>query len=46
MNVPIEIKYCPNCKKELTENKKLAQGVRECKSCGTRFYILITSINN
>lgn len=37
------MKYCPNCKSDLTENKKLAQGIKECLSCKTRFFILITS---
>jgi ribosomal protein L37AE/L43A len=41
-----EIKFCPNCAKDLSDNKKLAQGIKECKHCGTRFLILITSINN
>lgn len=34
---------CPNCKSELQESNKLAQGVKECLSCKTRFFILITS---
>jgi DNA-directed RNA polymerase subunit M/transcription elongation factor TFIIS len=38
-----EIKFCPNCKNDLTNNKKLAQNVKECNHCGTRFFILITS---
>lgn len=37
------INYCPNCKEYLSNNKKLAQGVKECLSCKTRFHILITS---
>ncbi len=37
------IKYCPNCQSELTDSIKLAQGVKECKICNTRFYIIITS---
>ena len=40
-------KFCPNCgAKNLPENKKLAQGVVECLSCDSRFYILITSVDN
>lgn len=38
------IKYCPNCRNELSDNKNLAQGVKECLQCKTRFYILITSV--
>lgn len=41
----MNIKHCPSCKTELTENKKLAQGVYECKACSGRFFILITSSN-
>lgn len=37
----IEIKFCPNCKSDLTKTAKLAQDVRECKKCNTRFYMLI-----
>jgi ribosomal protein L37AE/L43A len=37
------IKHCPNCGEQLTNNKKLAQGVKECKTCKTRFFILITN---
>lgn len=40
------IKYCPNCSMEMSENKRLAQGVSECIHCDTRYYILITSCNN
>jgi ribosomal protein L33 len=39
----VGIKFCPNCKEEVHENKKLAQGVVECKACDSRFYILLTS---
>jgi len=35
--------YCPNCKEKLSENKKLSQGVKECKSCEGRYYILETT---
>jgi ribosomal protein L37AE/L43A len=38
-----EIKHCPSCKGDLIDNSKLAQGVKECSECGTRFLILITS---
>jgi ribosomal protein L37AE/L43A len=39
----MKVKFCPICTVELTENKKLSQGIWECKECGHRFYILITS---
>lgn len=35
--------YCPNCKRELTETNKLAQGVKECKQCGGKYFILETT---
>ena len=38
-----EIKHCPCCGENLINNQKLAQGIKECKFCKTRFLILITS---
>jgi len=38
-----EIKLCPNCGGKLTDNKKLAQGAKECVKCKCNFFILITS---
>jgi len=40
----VEIKFCPNCKNELSENNKLAQGVKECKKCNAKFFILICQV--
>jgi len=37
------IKFCPNCKNELIDNVKLAQGVKECSKCKARYYILETT---
>ncbi len=38
-----EVKHFPNCKSLLSDNPKLAQGVKECKECKTRFFIILTS---
>jgi len=38
------IRFCPNCKEELSNSKKFAQGVKECKGCGCRFLILDTHV--
>lgn len=38
------IKYCPNCKTELSDNKKLAQGVKECKKCNGKYFIIETTV--
>ena len=37
------IAHCPNCKGKLRDNQNLAQGVKECKSCGGRYLILETT---
>ena len=34
--------FCPNCKGELKKNVKFAEGVKECRVCGSRFFILVT----
>lgn len=36
--------FCPNCKTTLKDNKKLAQGVKECTECGGRYLIIETTI--
>jgi DNA-directed RNA polymerase subunit M/transcription elongation factor TFIIS len=42
----VKLKYCPHCTSELIKPKKIAQGVRECSKCKTRFFILVTSTDN
>jgi len=37
------IKYCPNCKEELSDNSKLAALVKECKHCGGRYFQIETT---
>lgn len=37
------IKYCPNCKNELKEDSKLAQGCKKCVNCKGVYYILETT---
>lgn len=36
------IKFCPNCKHELSSSKHLAQGVKECPNCKGRYFQLET----
>lgn len=49
-NTPLDrnrsIKFCPNCRSGLSDSKELGQGVKECKICDTRFFILVTSTNS
>ena len=37
------IRYCPNCKGELNQSKKLSQGIKECKTCGGIYFLLETT---
>ena len=37
------MKHCPNCTTQLKDNKNLAQGVKECKYCGGRYFIIETT---
>lgn len=37
------MKYCPNCKYELSDNKALAQHVKECLNCKGRYFIIETT---
>lgn len=39
-----DIKFCPCCDGILLKKVSLAQGVKECSKCKTRFFILITSL--
>lgn len=35
--------YCPNCRNEIYKPKGTAQGIRGCKNCEARYYILETT---
>jgi len=38
-----KIQFCPICAGELHKPKELAEGVKECRVCKSRFFILITT---
>ncbi len=40
----IQTNFCPSCKSELSDNNKLAQGVKECKICKSKWFIILTSV--
>lgn len=38
-----DVKYCPRCKGDLKDDKKLAKNCKFCSVCDYIFFILITS---
>lgn len=40
------IKHCPNCQHDLSDNPKLAQGVKECLNCNGKYFIIETTQAN
>jgi ribosomal protein L37AE/L43A len=34
---------CPNCTEPLAKGGKLAESVWDCRKCGARFFILLTT---
>ena len=37
------IKYCPSCRHELHKPKGSAQGIKGCKNCESRYFMLETT---